>query len=91
MISPSKNIISSFLTIIGIKLVSICIIKFEFFTPLKIVKPLITFEYIFNNKSFFIASGTIPNPRAAHAACCPSENQLIIYGGATGCKSYFIN
>ena len=44
--------------------------------------------YLFN---FFIASGTIPNPRAAHAACCPSENQLIIYGGATGCKSYFIN
>ena len=33
-----------------------------------------------------IASGTVPNPRAAHAACSPSENQLIIYGGATGCK-----
>ena len=33
-----------------------------------------------------IAKGTIPIPRAAHAACSPNENQLIIYGGATGCK-----
>ncbi len=33
-----------------------------------------------------IAKGTIPTPRAAHAACCVNENQLVIYGGATGCK-----
>ena len=58
MISPSKKIISSFLTKIGMKLVNICIIKLEFLTFLKILKPLITFEYILNNKSFFIASGT---------------------------------
>ena len=39
-----------------------------------------------NNNFINIASGVVPNPRAAHAACCPNENQLIIYGGATGCK-----
>ena len=46
-----------------------------------------TKSYLNNNKLILnIASGTVPNPRAAHAACSPSENQLIIYGGATGCK-----
>ena len=41
------------------------------------------------NNFINIASGVVPNPRAAHAACCPNENQLIIYGGATGCKLKF--
>ena len=35
---------------------------------------------------FMVAKGIIPIPRAAHAACSFNENQLIIYGGATGCK-----
>ena len=38
-----------------------------------------------------IAKGTLPIPRAAHAACSFNENQLVIYGGATGCKIFMIN
>ena len=38
-----------------------------------------------------LAKGSVPIPRAAHAACSPNENQLIIYGGATGCKFNLYN
>jgi hypothetical protein len=34
----------------------------------------------------FKATGNIPSPRAAHSSCCVNLNQLVVYGGATGCK-----
>jgi len=34
--------------------------------------------YIFN----ILASGTVPYPRAAHAAASPENNKLLVYGGA---------
>ena len=37
-----------------------------------------------------IATGNIPSPRAAHASCCVNLNQLVIYGGATGCNEFLI-
>ena len=40
---------------------------------------------------FQTATGNIPTPRAAHAACNVNENQLIIYGGAAGSKHNFIS
>jgi len=33
---------------------------------------------------YFQATGTIPTPRAAHGADTVEDNQLVIYGGATG-------
>ena len=39
---------------------------------------------------YILAKGNIPTPRAAHAACCVNENQLVIYGGATGCIIKYI-
>jgi len=33
---------------------------------------------------FIIASGTPPTPRAAHAATCVEELEMVVYGGATG-------
>mgnify|MGYP001951072015 CR=1 FL=1 len=32
----------------------------------------------------FIAAGSSPSPRAAHAAVGVESNQLVVYGGATG-------
>ena len=34
-------------------------------------------------------TGSIPSPRAAHSSCCVNSNQMVVYGGATGCKFSF--
>ena len=31
--------------------------------------------------------GNVPSPRAAHACCSFEENQMLVFGGATGCKN----
>jgi protein phosphatase len=36
--------------------------------------------------SLILATGSIPSPRAAHSSCCVNLNQMVVYGGATGCK-----
>lgn len=38
------------------------------------------------NFSKFLASGSKPNPRAAHAATAVDGNKMVVYGGASGSK-----